>query len=311
MIFCKIGMRVLSIGECMAELSPQDDAGTFKLGFAGDTFNTAWYLARLRPDTQVSYFTGLGEDTISGQLRDTITQAGVDESYCVVVPDRTVGLYLISLADGERSFSYWRGQSAARQLASDLAALERAVADHDLIYFSGITLAILEAKDRDTFLSVLRAARAEGKTIAFDPNLRPRLWEDTDTMLAVIMAGAAVSDVVLPSFEDEAVWFKDTDPAATADRYLTAGASTVVVKNGAEAVTFASPQGHGTVNVVPVQTVADTTAAGDSFNAAIFAGHVDGRPLPDSIADACRLSGVVVQGRGALVDVDPALFQHR
>lgn len=303
-------MRVLSVGECMAELSPQEDAGAFKLGFAGDTFNTTWYMARIRPDAHLSYLTGLGDDAISGQLRDAIKNAGVDDSYCVEVAGRTVGLYLISLENGERSFSYWRGQSAARQLAADTAALERAIDAHDLIYFSGITLAILEAEDRAGFISVLQAARAKGKTIAFDPNLRPRLWDNTDTMLEVIMAGAAVSDIVLPSFEDEADWFMDASPQATAARYLGAGARTVVVKNGADDVYFASPEGCGTVAVAPVTNVVDSTAAGDSFNAAILAGHVDAHPLPESIANACRLSGAVVQGRGALVAVDTTLLNN-
>lgn len=301
-------MRVLSIGECMAELSQLGDAGAFKLGFAGDTFNTAWYLARIRPSLRVSYFTGLGDDDISGQLRTTIRCAGVDDSYCVTVADRTVGLYLIALANGERSFSYWRGQSAARQMASDIGALERAIEAHDLIHFSGITLAILEAEDRDTFLSALRTARASGKTIAFDPNLRPRLWDNTETMLSTVMAGAAVSDIVLPSFEDEAAWFKDANPKATADRYLAAGAHTVVVKNGADAVYFCNAEGDGTVNVPPISEITDTTAAGDSFNAAILAGEIDRSALPNSIANACRLSGAVVQGRGALVAVDAAQF---
>jgi 2-dehydro-3-deoxygluconokinase len=288
----------------MAELSPQGDVGAFRLGFAGDTFNTAWYLARIRPNMQVSYFTGLGDDDISSQLRTTIKDAGVDDSYCVVVPDRTVGLYLISLANGERSFSYWRGQSAARQLASDAAALKRAIDAHDLIYFSGITLAILTAEDREAFLSALRIARANGKTIAFDSNLRPRLWDDTDTMLSATMAGAAVSDIVLPSFEDEAAWFDDISPEATAKRYLDAGASTVVVKNGADAVYYSEVQDQGTVQVPPISNVIDTTAAGDSFNAAILAGYVDKCALPDNIDLACRLSGAVVQGRGALVSID-------
>lgn len=292
----------------MAELSPQGNAGAFKLGFAGDTFNTAWHLARIAPNLHVSYFTGLGDDHISGQMRATITDGGVDDGYCVVVPGRTVGLYLISLANGERSFSYWRGQSAARALANDVQALTRAFEAHDLIYFSGITLAILDAAGRESFLSAVRAARAGGKIIAFDPNLRPRLWFDPETMMSVIMAGAAVSDIVLPSFEDEAAWFKDANPKATANRYRAAGATTVVVKNGADAVYFTSAEGDGTINVPAVTEVVDTTAAGDSFNAAILAGHIGARPLPDSIANACRLSGAVIQGRGALVAVDLALL---
>ncbi|MDC1398462.1 sugar kinase [Octadecabacter sp.] len=303
-------MKALSIGECMAELSPQVEAGTFRLGFAGDTFNTAWYLSRISPATPVSFFTGLGTDAISDQLRGVIKGAGINDQYGIVVPDRTVGLYLISLENGERSFSYWRGQSAARCLAWDPALLKAAIDDHDLIYFSGITLAILDSDGREALLFALRAGRIAGKTIAFDPNLRPRLWEDTDIMLQVTMAGADVSDIVLPSFEDEAAWFNDTDPKATAKRYLSAGASTVVVKNGADAIYHHSPDGEGTVDVPQIAKIVDTTAAGDSFNAAIFAGLVSGAPLSKSIETACQLSGAVVQARGALVPVNQATFTH-
>ncbi|AXI48185.1 2-dehydro-3-deoxygluconokinase [Sulfitobacter sp. SK012] len=303
-------MRVLSIGECMAEMSPQDEAGVFRLGFAGDTFNTAWYLRRLNPDISISYYTGLGTDAISGQLRATIKDADINDQYGVVVPDSTVGLYLISLENGERSFSYWRGQSAARSLASDPRALSLAIDDHDLIYFSGITLAILNALGRETLLAALRAGRAKGRTIVFDPNLRPRLWEDNETMLQGTMAGAEVSDIVLPSFEDEATWFEDVDPKATAQRYQTAGANTVIVKNGADAIYHCSPQGEGTVSVPSIADVIDTTAAGDSFNAAILAGLNDGVSLPQSIAAACQLSGAVVQARGALVSVKPMSLKH-
>ena len=296
-------MKILSIGECMAELSPQDEAATFRLQFAGDTFNTAWYLKRFNTDINVSFFTALGTDAISEKLRDAISDADINTEYVIKVPDRTVGLYLISLENGERSFSYWRGQSAARCLASDPAALKRAIADHDIIYFSGITLAILDTIGRDTLLSALRAGRAEGKLIAFDPNLRPRLWDDTNTMLRVIMAGAEVSDISLPSYEDEATWFEDATPKSTAERYMDVGAKTVVVKNGADAIYHSSPDGDGTVSVPPIAKVVDTTAAGDSFNAVILAGLTEGRSLPDAIAAACELSGAVVQARGALVPV--------
>lgn len=295
----------------MAELSPQDEAGMFRLGFAGDTFNTAWYLRRISPAIAVSYFTGLGTDAISEQLRETIRQAGISDRYGVVAADRTVGLYLISLENGERSFSYWRGQSAARVLAQDPVALAQAITDHDLIYFSGITLAILDSNGRETLLSALQVARAAGKTIAFDPNLRPRLWTDTDTMLEMTMAGAAVSDLLLPSFEDEAAWFGDARPEATAQRYRAAGARSVIVKNGAAAIYYLDPHGDGTVAVPKIEKVVDTTAAGDSFNAAIFAGKHAGAPLDASIEAACALSGRVVMARGALVPVDPVAFNTR
>jgi 2-dehydro-3-deoxygluconokinase len=301
-------MKILSIGECMAELSPQDEAGIFRLGFAGDTFNTAWYLRQLNPDIAVSYYTGLGTDAISEQMRAMIKGTGINDQYSIVVPNSTVGLYLISLENGERNFSYWRGQSAARSLASDPQALAHAINEHDLIYFSGITLGILDASGRETLLAALREGRASRKTIVFDPNLRPRLWEDNATMLKVTMAGAAVADIVLPSFEDEATWFKDVDPKATAQRYLLTGATTVIVKNGADPIYHCGPQGDGAITVPPIEDVVDTTAAGDSFNAAILNGLNDGISLPQSIVAGYRLSGAVVQARGALVPVKPMSF---
>ena len=297
-------MRFLSIGECMAELAPASVAGNYTLGFAGDTFNTAWFLARIRPDADVAFFTAAGTDTISGQMRDAFVDGGILTDYVQTIPDRTVGLYLISLDNGERSFSYWRGQSAARQLADDAGALAHAMENSDTIYFSGITLAILDAPARATLLDEMRTARAAGKTIAFDPNLRPRLWTNDAEMTSVIMEGATVADIVLPSFEDEADHFGDADPQATADRYLAVGATTVVVKNGADDVLFVEKGETGIVPVTAISEVVDTTAAGDSFNAGVFAGLASGSSLADAIALACRLSGLVVQGKGALVPVN-------
>ena len=38
--------RFLSIGECMIEMALQED-GRYAMGYAGDTFNTAWYARRV------------------------------------------------------------------------------------------------------------------------------------------------------------------------------------------------------------------------------------------------------------------------
>ena len=299
-------MRVLAIGECMAEMAPAETDGQFRLGFAGDTFNTAWYLARSAPEAHVAYYTAVGDDAISHDMRALMRDSHIDDQHVLTAPDKTVGLYLISLNDGERSFSYWRGQSAARTLADDPAALSAAMAEADLIYFSGITLGVLPGQGRAALLTALRDARAAGKTIAFDPNLRPKLWSSGDEMTAEIMLGAAVSDLVLPSYEDEADWFNDASPQATAQRYLDAGAATVVVKNGADAVLFADKGAFGEVSVAALDTVVDTTAAGDSFNAGIFAAMTAGAPLDCGIETACALSRVVIAHRGALVPVDTA-----
>ena len=298
-------MRVLAIGECMAELAPTGNDGDLRLGFAGDTFNTAWYLARCAPDAQVSYLTVLGDDAISQKMAAFMRDSGIDDRFVQVVKGQTVGLYMITLNQGERSFSYWRGQSAAKALADDLAALDAAMHASDMIYFSGITLAILPIHGREALLAAAQRARTAGKTIAFDPNLRPGLWASDTEMTDTIMQAAAISDIVLPSFEDEADWFGDADPKATADRYLDAGAVNVIVKNGADPVLYADGSSYAEVPVPAVEMLVDTTAAGDSFNAGIFACHGKGDTLASGITYACALSRQVVQNRGALVAFEP------
>lgn len=306
-------MRVLSIGECMAELSPTETSGEFKLGFAGDTFNTAWYLAQIAPNIQVSYMTAVGDDEISKEMRDFMRHSAIKDDHVQIIPDKTIGLYQIRLKGGERSFTYWRDQSAARQLADDLGALQRAISDADLVYFSGITLAILDAPSREILFAALRRGRKDGKTIAFDTNLRPRLWASPQDMTDTIMRAASFADIVLPSFEDEAEWFGDAHPQATLDRYAEVGAKRIVVKNSAQSVMYLDRGVIGEVAVEPETNAVDTTAAGDSFNAGVLAGVLQHGDLGRGILQGCALARQVVCKSGALVDVaksNPAAQQR-
>lgn len=292
----------LAVGECMVEMAPTGE-GTFQMGFAGDTLNTAWYARKCLPASWTTgYFTAVGKDQVSGQMLDFLRQSGIDVSQVLELDDRTVGLYMIQLKDGERSFAYWRSQSAARRLASEQAQLSEALTGADLIYFSGITLAILPEADRNTFFDTLRSARRAGAKTAFDPNLRPRLWESADIMRACVTEAAGLCDLVMPSFEDELAHFGDQSANMSADRYLAAGAGMVVVKNGPEEVICARPQERQAFQPSPVQNVVDTTAAGDSFNAAFLGEYLTSGDIAASVAAGARLAGTVIQHRGALVD---------
>ncbi|MCE6967363.1 sugar kinase [Cereibacter sphaeroides] len=294
--------RFVAIGECMVEMSPTDQPGHFRMGFAGDTMNTAWYLRRLLPETDsVDYMSAVGTDAISASMTDFLADAGIGTSCIARRTDRTVGLYMIQLQDGERSFSYWRGQSAARTLAQDAEALHRALSAADVAYFSGITMAILPPEDRSRLLAALSAFRTAGGEVVFDPNLRPRLWGSPDEMIAAISRAAAVSDTVLPSWEDEAAWFGDADLLATARRYADSGVRTVVVKNG-PAPMLLWDKGETSHHLPAAVTAAvDTTAAGDSFNAGFLAGRAKGATLAQAIRAGAELAAKVIQSRGALV----------
>lgn len=298
--------RFLAIGECMVELA-ETGPSTYRRGFAGDTFNTAWYARKLLPaDWSVGYASGIGTDAVSGEMVDFIAAQGIETDALRRVEGRTVGLYMISLKDGERSFSYWRNQSAARLLAEDEGWLDKVLADRRMIHFSGITLAILSPDHRKALCAALARARAAGATVAFDTNLRPQLWGATEAMRDGIRMGAEVADILLPSFDEEEGLFGDATPAETVARYRAAGARVIAVKNGGGDVTLWDAEGMRTLHVEAVPQVIDSTAAGDSFGAGFLAGIGQGHDTDKAARAAMHLAAQVIQARGALV---PAIFE--
>ncbi|WP_457150916.1 sugar kinase [Mesorhizobium sp. P5_C1] len=292
------GNGVASIGECMLELSGQTGPN-WRMGFAGDTFNTLWALHALSTERPATYVSAFGDDPFSQGQIAFFAENGIGIGSSPVIAGARPGLYAITLAGAERSFTYWRGDAAARQLASDHAALSKNLENQALVYFSGITLAILDDAARATLLAAVARARAAGSTVAFDPNYRPRLWRRREDAQAAIAEALAVTDIALPTFPDEQMLFGDATPQATAAR-LGQLVSEVVVKNGEAPALIAD---NGTSHDVPAIHVAapvDTTGAGDSFNGAYLAARLAGHAPVDAVLRAHRVAAAVVQVRGAL-----------
>lgn len=293
---------ILGIGECMIELS-SEGKNLWRQGFAGDVFNTLWY-AQAQSDINVGFYTSVGTDQISEQMLDFIEAAGISCSDVPCVAGRVPGLYSIHLEGAERSFSYWRESSAARLMMQYPQQLWTKVAAADLIYFSGITLAILPPKDAEAFLTGLRAHLKPGALVAFDPNIRPHLWDDVRRMKQVISDAGALADIVLPSFDDEKSTFGDATPQDTALRYQSLGASQVVVKDGENPTLLLHDGELSSFSVAQTTGVVDTTAAGDSFNGAYLSEVLKGRSLAQAISAAQRCAAKVVCTKGALVPFD-------
>ncbi|CAN7466378.1 sugar kinase [Rhizobium sp. LjRoot98] len=297
--------RLLSIGECMVELM-QAEGDLLRKGYAGDTFNTAYYARLFLPhDWSVDYLTAVGTDTVSDEMLAFIEKTGVGTSAIRRVEGRSPGLYMIHLKDGERSFSYWRSVSAAKTLADDATHLRAAIEASDIIVFSGITLAILAPSAVETLLSELRRAKAAGKLVIFDPNIRPRLWDDKTYMRETVSAGARASSLVMPSFDDEQAHFGDADIAATIARYRGLGVDNIVVKDGPKGVTLSF--GDTPLQFVPsanVEKIVDTTSAGDSFNGAFLARYAVDGDASVAARFAAEAAATVIQHHGALVSRD-------
>jgi 2-dehydro-3-deoxygluconokinase len=293
--------RFVSVGECMIEMSGGED-GLYRLGYAGDTLNTAWYArACLGEDWDVDYVTALGDDMYSEQMADFFDTNGIGVGYIQQVENRRPGLYMIHQQDGDRHFTYWRDRSAAKLMAEDPEALYEAFEGADIAYFSGISLAILHPRARGKLMKAIHLAKEGGARVAFDPNERPRLWTSPAVMGSTICAAAILADVVLPTFPDEKELFGDASPEAVAERYLSWGAEEVVVKNGAEPAFVASREAQGWVAPEPGAKSVDPTGAGDSFNGAYLAARAQGASPLEAAAEAHSLAAIVIGHKGALV----------
>ena len=152
----------VSIGECMIELSSIGDR-QFKMGFAGDTLNTAWYARALFSKFwSVSFATKFGIDELSKKAVSFLSHNNIGIDRIDYHPTRMIGIYMIHLKKGERSFSYWRENSAARTLANNKATLEKMLLKAEFIHFSGITLSILSKAGREVLFDILKMQKQRG-----------------------------------------------------------------------------------------------------------------------------------------------------
>lgn len=297
---------LICFGECMIELARAPGSGDWRMGFAGDTANVAIYAARAEVD--VAYLSALGADPYSAEMRDFLTGEGVDCGLVLTHPARVPGLYAIRTDDrGERSFTYWREQSAARDFfalpdaPSALAEAGRA----QMLYLSGITLSLFDEAGRAQVAQLARTVRAGGGDVVFDGNYRPRGWPDAAAARAAFAAIAPLCSIVLPTFEDEAALFGDTNPQDSFGRWHDAGARLVVVKMG-DAGALLSHRG-GSVELIPCPSrrcPRDTTGAGDSFNAAFLASLLAGQEAKAAVLAGHRLAGEVVMHPGAIIPLE-------
>lgn len=294
------------IGEAMLELSHQTPT-SLSLSFAGDTLNFAVYLRRLLQNQafDIHYVTALGQDDYSDQMLSDWQNEGLKTDLIHRIPNKLPGLYLIRTDNnGERTFYFYRSNSAARDLfkkGDNLTDLSKQLTEMDYLYFSGISLAILDEASREHLGYILQKAKKKGRKIIFDTNYRPSLWINSDTARKTMLTFLKYVDIALPTFIDDQCVFGDATPEACVQRLFKNGVTEIVVKCGAEPALVATPDHQQRVPTRWVNKAVDTTAAGDSFNSAYLAARLLGfDPIKASLYGH-ELAAKVIMQSGALI----------
>lgn len=294
--------RIALIGECMIELQHRAD-GSLQQSFGGDTLNAAVYLRRELGDIgTVDYVTALGDDSFSDAMCAHWAEEGLGLERVQRLPGRLPGLYCIQTdANGERKFLYWRNEAAARDCFTTPAAapILAALPDYNVVYFSGITLAVLGEVGRQRLLEVLIEIRRRGGAVVFDNNYRPRLWATVDVAREAYRSVLAEVDIALLTEDDERALFGYADSEEVFAAYP--AIAEVVLKRGADACLIRCDGERLAVPALKVEKVVDTTAAGDSFSAAYLASRLKGGSPQEAALAGHRLASRVIQVPGALI----------
>lgn len=314
-------LNIAIIGECMIELSTvvngsvqSDSTETLlKQSFGGDSMNTAIYLKKLAEDAiDVHYVSSMGTDSVSSNLITQWQNYGVNTESVLLNPDKHAGLYMIQNdADGERTFQYWRNDSAAKYVVQhhDFDKTVEKLKGFNAVYLSGISLAILPENDCKTLLEHLAELANAGVKIIFDSNYRPALWSSKAHCQQVTKAIYALSTLALVTYDDEYDLWEDTSIESCRTRLHKQGVKELVIKDGANGCQYSvnGPLFGNDVQKFATEKVAkvvDTTAAGDSFNAGFLAYWLQSCPIKQCADAGNKLAGQVIQQKGAIVDIN-------
>jgi len=288
-------MDVVSLGEPLYEFSQiPGESGRYLQGFGGDTMNCA--IAAARQGAKAGYITRLGDDEFGRQFLELWRAEGLDISGVGIDPQAHTAVYFITHGPAGHVFSYLRKGSAASRMRPEDLPLEL-IRKAKFFHTSGISQAISDSAC-DAVFAALEAARVAGIRIAYDSNLRLRLWPLARAR-AVIRATIVLADYFLLSMEDAEALCGEKDADAILDWCHEAGAKVVALKLGAAGVVGSDSTRREKIAGHAVNCV-DATGAGDCLAGALLARMAAGDDFWDGLRYANAAAALATTGFGAV-----------
>lgn len=293
-------LDVVTFGEAMAmfianEIGLLHEVQQYTRSLAGAETNTAIGFSRL--GLQAGWVSKVGDDAFGTYIAQALRSEHVNIEQVLVDSRFPTGFQMKSkVASGDPEVQYFRKGSAASYLNVDDFNEEYFLSARHL-HMSGIPLAI-STHTREFAKHALRFMKRAGKTVSFDPNLRPSLWNSQEEMIEVTNEIAFQSDYVLPGIEEGRILTGHENPEDIAAFYLEKGVKLVVIKLGEKGAFYQTAQEKGTVDGYKVEQVVDTVGAGDGFAVGVISALLEGFSEREAIVRGNAIGALAVQSEG-------------
>ncbi|OMD71674.1 2-dehydro-3-deoxygluconokinase [Paenibacillus odorifer] len=293
-------LDAVTFGEPMAmfyanEAGPLHEVFSFSKALAGAESNVATGLSRLNHPT--GYVTKLGEDNFGTFIAQAMKNENINTDNITFTKEYSTGMLIKSkVVTGDPKVEYFRKNSAASTLSLE---------DFDEAYFNSAghlhvtsISAALSKSCHEFSIHAMEFMKSKGKTISLDPNLRPSLWPDTETMVSTINDLATRCDWFLPGLGEGKILTGLSTPEEIADYYLERGVSLVVIKLGPEGAYYKSSAGEGYVDGFKVEQVVDTVGAGDGFAVGVISSMLEKLPIAEAVKRGNAIGALAVMSPG-------------
>ena len=298
----KHSLDVITIGEAMAmfvatQTGDLAEVEQFIKRVAGAELNVATGLARL--GLKVGWVSRVGNDSFGRFVLNSLKKEGIDAQGVALDERYATGFQLKSKVENgtDPIVEYFRKGSAASHLSvADFNEAYFSAARH--LHLSGVAAA-LSPSSYELLAHTARTMKAQGKTLSFDPNLRPVLWKSEAEMVEKLNRLAFQADWVLPGLREGMILTGQQTPEGIADFYLRHGVKAVVLKTGADGAWYKTADGEkGSVAPVKVDNVVDTVGAGDGFAVGVISALLEGRTLHQAVTRGNKIGALAIQVQG-------------
>lgn len=299
---------VTALGELLIDFTDSGNSEqgnpVFESNPGGAPCNVLAMLTKLGHST--AFIGKVGDDFFGNQLRDAVTEVGIDAQYLLTDKEVHTTLAMVhTYPDGDRDFSFYRNPGADMMLTEDEIP-EELIKRSKIFHFG--TLSMTHEGVRAATKKALMIAKEAGCIISFDPNLRPPLWSSLELAKEQVLYGLEYCDVLKIS-DNEIQWLTGKEDFSEGVAWIRErfDIALILVSMGKEG-SLAYYKGQ-MVKALPFlqENTIETTGAGDTFCGCILSyicnngiESLTSEDLTEMLTMANAAASIITTRKGAL-----------